>query len=152
MGLLMTTNEFPNYDGVVDAFVPSLFHRSLPSSLFGEANLFFQSFWRWYLIFITIITSLRINVTVWLCWVFQGFGICQEDKTLTIKVCRAKGLQALGLSRDADPFVIITCNNKEVKTTVQRNTLNPIWNETFIIHFSNPNDVVRMAPLGLVPI
>lgn len=83
----------------------------------------------------------------------RGFG------TLEITVVSAERLMAADRGGTSDPFVELNCGGKKVKTTTKKKTLNPTWDEVFIMEVSNKAvslevsifdaDMVGSAFLGL---
>lgn len=51
---------------------------------------------------------------------------------LCVNVVEARGLKAMDLGKSSDPFVVIQVGDKILQTSVQRRSLNPVWNETFV--------------------
>eukprot|EP00957_Ditylum_brightwellii_P042953 3252401-Ditylum_brightwellii.AAC.1 len=79
----------------------------------------------------------------------QGLRCGKDEKTLTLRVCMARDLLASDHARNSDPFVIVTCNHQVTKTSVKKNTLDPVWNEVFHFNVSDPNHVIRIAVYDL---
>ena len=44
----------------------------------------------------------------------------------------------------SDPFVTVEVGSKKVKTKVISKSLNPVWNESFVIRHSNPGSVLTV--------
>ncbi|GMH90999.1 hypothetical protein TrST_g6869 [Triparma strigata] len=74
----------------------------------------------------------------------QGFGVGREEKTLHISVIRAKELRAADFN-NSDPFVVINCNRRKVKTKVVMKTLDPEWNEHFEIDITDPYHIIKVV-------
>ncbi|GMH76037.1 hypothetical protein TL16_g06949 [Triparma laevis f. inornata] len=73
----------------------------------------------------------------------QGFGVGREEKTLHISVIQAKELRAADFN-NSDPFVVINCNRRKVKTKVILKTLDPEWNEHFEIDITDPYHIIKI--------
>jgi len=73
----------------------------------------------------------------------QGFGVGREEKTLHVTIKQARDLRAADFN-NSDPFVVINCNRKKIKTKVILKTLNPIWNETFEIDVTDPYHIIKI--------
>tara|TARA_R110002050_G_scaffold232953_1_gene368583 strand:+ start:763 stop:1725 length:963 start_codon:yes stop_codon:yes gene_type:complete len=50
-----------------------------------------------------------------------------------IQVERANNLPRLGKLRPSDPYVVVRCHNNQFKTAVQDNTLDPVWDASFLL-------------------
>jgi Ca2+-dependent lipid-binding protein len=65
------------------------------------------------------------------------YGWFQKDSKIELfphirlKVCEARDLVALGMIGESDPFIEIFFQDQTSTTKVMKNTLNPVWNETF---------------------
>ena len=54
-----------------------------------------------------------------------------EPEELRVTVVRAQNLPAMDRGRNSDPYIALTVNGNTQKTSVQKNTCNPTWHETF---------------------
>ena len=64
---------------------------------------------------------------------------------LSLVVQRAEGLAAMDRSGKSDPYVIVRVGGQEVeRTSVQPETLNPTWDESFVIKPANEQIVLEV--------
>eukprot|EP00210_Caulerpa_lentillifera_P008307 g7927.t1 len=55
------------------------------------------------------------------------------SQDLSLKISHATQLPSMDLNGFSDPFCFIIVGDRRFKTSVKKKTLNPVWNETFII-------------------
>lgn len=60
----------------------------------------------------------------------------------TVRVIRATNLPAADKDGKSDPFLALHAGIIKVKTKVQKNTLNPVWEETFELRVADPADPI----------
>jgi Ca2+-dependent lipid-binding protein len=63
---------------------------------------------------------------------------------LTVNVIEASNVPAMDLSGTSDPYCKITCEGREVSTSIIMKTLNPVWNETLAFEVSNPKSELKI--------
>lgn len=75
----------------------------------------------------------------------NSYGIMQGS-VLIVTAVEARDLKSMDINGLSDPYIRFECENQHVETSVQYNTLNPIWNETFTfdIQQGNPLNVLVM--------
>ena len=74
----------------------------------------------------------------------QGFGVGREEKTLHISILQARDLRAADFN-NSDPFAVIECNRKKIKTKTIMMSLDPVWNETFAIDITDPYHIIKVV-------
>ncbi|XP_033629389.1 synaptotagmin-5-like [Asterias rubens] len=72
---------------------------------------------------------------------------------LTVVIMKARNLKTMDISGSADPFVKVTLIQggkrfKKKKTTVRKNTCNPVWNEAII--FNVPASSLKSSSLEMI--
>lgn len=48
-------------------------------------------------------------------------------------LCQGVDLVGKDIGGKSDPYVILRCGQSQAKSSVKSNTVNPVWNETFIL-------------------
>lgn len=67
-----------------------------------------------------------------------------EDSYIEVVVVEARNLKPMDSSGTSDPYCILRMGEQEVLTKPQRNTLNPIWEETFTFPIKAASDVLEI--------
>ena len=78
--------------------------------------------------------------------------VCINAGILKLELLSAKNLKVADIDGKSDPFCVIRSGRfkeKKLKTsktqsTVKKNTLNPVWNETFMLNIAKPEDGVTI--------
>ena len=68
-----------------------------------------------------------------------------ENSTLTVTVVEGRDLKALDFNGASDPYCILQVEEQFEQTKCQKNTLNPIWDETFHFKIERGNEVLKIT-------
>lgn len=66
------------------------------------------------------------------------------DGVLSVRVIRGVNL----VQRDADgsdPYVVLHLDSQKLKTSVVRNTINPVWNEDLTLAVKDPSTPIKLV-------
>lgn len=72
------------------------------------------------------------------------YGIA-KDSTLTLTVVKATDLVTSDLTGMGDPYIVVQYMNQKFKTQVVKNCDKPVYNETFEIKLTKPEDIYVTA-------
>ena len=67
--------------------------------------------------------------------------------SLTVTLLRAVNLPVMDVNGKADPYCIIKCNKRKLRSSTIKVTLNPEWNESFKFEISHPCWYTGMFPV-----
>lgn len=67
-----------------------------------------------------------------------------ENAVLNVSVLEAKDLKPLDFIGKSDPYVVLILDDKKEKSTYKPDTLDPIWNEDFVLSVKSKNSVLRV--------
>lgn len=48
----------------------------------------------------------------------------------------------MDIGKTSDPYVVIKYKDQQYKTKIIKKTLQPVWNEDFVLFIENANDVI----------
>lgn len=63
---------------------------------------------------------------------------------LTVNVIQARDLKALDMSGKSDPYCIVIFQGQELRTQIQKSTLNPIWEEECAFDVSGKDEIIKV--------
>jgi len=79
---------------------------------------------------------LRVNLNGWIDlfrFASAAFRTPNRNPSLVMVVLAARDLLAMDSGGTSDPYCKIAFNEEEVKTQTIMKTVNPMWNETFVL-------------------
>ncbi|KAI8112634.1 hypothetical protein M9434_003955 [Picochlorum sp. BPE23] len=62
----------------------------------------------------------------------QSYGFLAEKRQLYVKIIAAKGVLALDTNNLSDPYCVVSVGTDSNTTRVEKKTLAPVWDETFV--------------------
>ena len=68
-----------------------------------------------------------------------------EGSMLTCTVMEAKDLKAMDIGGTSDPYAILKLSQQQVETSYIKNTLNPVWDETYTFDVQGRDEVLRVV-------
>ena len=71
----------------------------------------------------------------------EGFA---ENSVLNVSVLEAKDLKPLYFGGKSDPYVILILEDKKEKSTYKPDTVDPVWNEDFVMSVRSKASVLRV--------
>lgn len=63
---------------------------------------------------------------------------------LTVHVVEARDLKAISMQGTSDPLVILEVEDQKIETNYKKNTLSPVWNESFTFDIHHGRDALRI--------
>ena len=72
------------------------------------------------------------------------YGI-MDDSTLTVTVVEGVDLKAMDFNGVSDPYCILNLEGQIEQTKYQKNTLNPVWDQTFTFRVERGNEVLKIT-------
>ena len=67
-----------------------------------------------------------------------------ENAVVNVSVLEAKDLKPLDFIGKSDPYVILIVDDKKEKSTYKPDTLDPVWNEDFVLSVKSKMSVLRV--------
>lgn len=64
---------------------------------------------------------------------------------LTVTVMEAKDLKAMDYGGTSDPYAILKLSQQQVETSYIKNTLNPVWDETYTFDVQAREEILRVV-------
>lgn len=68
-----------------------------------------------------------------------------EGSMLTVTVMEAKDLKAMDYGGTSDPYAILKLSQQQVETSYIKNTLNPVWDETYTFDVQAREEILRVV-------
>jgi len=64
---------------------------------------------------------------------------------LTVHVVEARDLAPMDMNGSSDPYVRLMIEEQIIETNFKKNTLNPVWNESFTFDITTGNEPLRIV-------
>ena len=71
---------------------------------------------------------------------------------LTVTLLEAKDLKPMDYDGTSDPYVILQLSKQKIQSSYIKNTLDPVWNETYTFDVQSRDEILRLVVMDRDPV